>query len=112
MSEICGRDTPWVSGWLRDLIDEIGLIVAPLPMPFAMLGLWSIEMNTGLFGLRHLSVMPDAPGDIGAWVRVPSSFFLLIWPFFLIDIYQLVAPLVTRHPQHLVRLPHQSVPGA
>lgn len=28
MSEICGRDTPWVSGWVRDLIDKIGLIVA------------------------------------------------------------------------------------
>ncbi len=29
LSEICGRDTPWVSGWARDLIDQIGVIVAP-----------------------------------------------------------------------------------
>jgi hypothetical protein len=29
MSEICGRDTPWVSGWVRDFIDKVGLTVAP-----------------------------------------------------------------------------------
>ena len=28
-SQICGRDTAWVSGWVRDLIDEIGFMVAP-----------------------------------------------------------------------------------
>lgn len=28
-SEICGRDTPWASGWVKELIAAIGLIVAP-----------------------------------------------------------------------------------
>jgi hypothetical protein len=29
LSEICGRDTPWVSAWVSNLIDRIGLVVAP-----------------------------------------------------------------------------------
>src|SRR5690349_19393609 len=28
-SEICGRDTPWVSGSVRDLVEQVGLLVAP-----------------------------------------------------------------------------------
>ena len=29
LSEICGRDTPWVSPWISNLVDRIGLLVAP-----------------------------------------------------------------------------------
>jgi hypothetical protein len=29
ISEICGRDTPWVSGWVRNLVEQVGLIAAP-----------------------------------------------------------------------------------
>jgi hypothetical protein len=29
LSEICSRDTPWVSPWIRNLVDRIGLLVAP-----------------------------------------------------------------------------------
>jgi hypothetical protein len=29
LSEICGRDTPWASAWASNLIDRIGLVVAP-----------------------------------------------------------------------------------
>jgi hypothetical protein len=29
LSEICGRDTPWVSAWASNLVDRIGLVVAP-----------------------------------------------------------------------------------
>jgi hypothetical protein len=29
LSEICGRDTPWVSGSVRHLIEQVGLLLAP-----------------------------------------------------------------------------------
>ena len=29
LSEICGRDTPWISAWASNLVDRIGLMVAP-----------------------------------------------------------------------------------
>jgi hypothetical protein len=29
LSEICGRNTPWISAWAGGLVDRIGLLVAP-----------------------------------------------------------------------------------
>ena len=29
LSQICGRNTPWISAWAGDLVRQIGLIVAP-----------------------------------------------------------------------------------
>jgi len=29
LSQICGRNTPWVSAWAGELIDQVGLLVAP-----------------------------------------------------------------------------------
>ena len=52
LSQICGRDTPWLSGWANELIRQIGSIVAPsadLPRR-SMLGLEVLHLiGNGIF---------------------------------------------------------------
>jgi hypothetical protein len=52
LSQICGRDTPWLSGWAANMIDYLGSVVAPQTAPSRrmMLGLEILHLlGNGVF---------------------------------------------------------------
>src|SRR5690348_10026204 len=68
-SEICGRDTPWVSGSVRDLVEQVGLLVAPTADAARqwMLGMEVLHLIANGIFLTSLGLLYYLTGN--RWVR-------------------------------------------
>src|SRR4051794_5412268 len=68
-SNICGRDTPWMSPWAMDLVQQIGLFVAPSgdAARRAMLGMEVLHLiGNGIFLTALVCLYVCLPSK---WVR-------------------------------------------
>jgi hypothetical protein len=69
LSEICGRDTPWVSASVADLIDRVGVLVAPEADHARrfMLGMEVLHLIANGIFLTTLGLLYYATGN--RWVK-------------------------------------------
>ncbi|MBZ9803447.1 DUF6008 family protein [Mesorhizobium sp. ES1-6] len=78
-SNICGRDTPWMSPWVMNLVDKVGLIVAPAADPArrTMLGMEVLHLiGNGIFLTGLVCLYVCLPSKWVRWALYIETFHL------------------------------------
>jgi hypothetical protein len=75
LSAICGRDTPWVSGWAVPMIDAIGAFVAPA----------APQARKTMLGLEVLHLIGNSIFLVGIAASYILTRHKLVWWAFVIE---------------------------